>query len=446
VALERGGTLKPYALEVRASHLGGAIEVPASKSVTHRSFLLAAQAIQPCTVVNPLLSADTRATLAGLLQFGARFHLDADRPDLLQFIPVRLAAPRQPIDCANSGTTLRLFAGLAARFGQPTTLTGDASLQQRPNGDLLRALRSLGATIDDQAGRAPLTVRGPIRSGLVQLPGPTSSQFASSLLLSLPFVEGASTLAMNAPISSSPYLDVTLDVLNRAGLRVTEAHGPGREFSIPGSQVVQATRLQVDGDWSSAAFLLVAAAITNSSLELTGLDPRSRQGDRAILGLLQQFGAKVAATDQGARITGAELQGVTNVDVQATPDLFPPLVVLAACSRGQTRFVGGAALRTKETDRIAAMAQGLAAMGIEVQEQPDGLVVRGGRLRGAKVQSRGDHRIHMAFAVAGLAAEGLTVVDEPHLADVSFPGFHAALEAAGASFTLLQGHRAQVSS
>ncbi len=435
--------MKPHLLEVRPGRFDGEVRAPSSKSVTHRAFLIAAQSTVPCEVASPLLSADTRATLACLGALGARFHLDADRPDAVRFLPARFAPPRQALDCANSGTTLRLLAGTAARLGHPVTLTGDGSLRSRPNGALLAALGSLGAQVRSHDGRAPLTVQGPIRPGSVVLPPGASSQFASSLILSLPFLPGDSAVHLQPPVASEPYLDVTLDVASRAGLRIEEGPGEGRRFTVPGGQSVHASRLVVDGDWSSAAFPLVAAAVTGGRATVRGLDPQSRQGDRRIVELLESFGARVRRNEDGATVEGGALSSPGEVDVSATPDLFPVLCVVAACSRGRTRFTGGAALRAKETDRIAAMAHGLRAMGIEVRELPDGLEVEGGRLRGASVACRDDHRIHMAFAVAGLAAQGITRVDSPGMADVSYPGFHAAFQACGAPFNSLRGNRVE---
>jgi 3-phosphoshikimate 1-carboxyvinyltransferase len=282
-------------------------------------------------------------------------------------------------------------------------------------------------------GRAPLRVQGPLRSGLARLPAGSSSQFASALLLALPFVPGDSTLVLEPPVASRPYLDVTLAVARQAGLRFDADLEAGR-IRAPGGQRVDATRLAVPGDWSSAAFPLAAAAITGGTVTVRGLDPHDPQGDRAIVGLLRSFGADVQVGSSGATCRGASLASPGSVDVAATPDLFPVLAIVAAASCGTTTFTGGAALRHKETDRIAAVATGLRRMGIEARERPDGLVVEGGRLRGASIGSEGDHRIHMAFAVAGLAAPGTTSIDAPECAAVSYPSFHADLAALGARF------------
>lgn len=436
--------MKATAVQVLPSRIDGTLRAPPSKSETHRAYLLAAQSDLPCRVRSPLRSEDTQATLSCLHDLGARLHLQDDD---VQFLPAPLRAPTQALDCRNSGTTLRLLTVAAARLGHDVVLTGDESLRSRPNGPLLDALMGLGARVSSLDGKAPITVRGPLRPGVVRLPPRCSSQYASALLLGLALLPGPSTVQLQAPLASAPYLDVTLAAARTFGLRIAEAPAPahsGRRFDVPGGDVPRAERVNVEGDWSAAAFPLVAAAVTAGRATVTGLRADSPQGDRAIVSLLQSFGATVHHTEAGVTCDGlaaGQLASPGTVHIAATPDLFPALCVLAACSRGTTTFTGGASLRAKESDRIQAMAAGLAQLGITASERPDGLVVEGGRMHGASVASMGDHRIHMAFAVAGLAATGTTTIDEPACAAVSFPGFHAAMTSAGAAFTLLQGNR-----
>lgn len=429
--------MKAHAVDVQASRLQGTLRVPPSKSETHRAFLLAAQSDLPCTVRNPLHSDDTQATLANLHALGARLHLQDDG---VQFLPAPLHAPRTVLDCRNSGTTLRLLTALAARLGQPVTLTGDDSLRRRPNQPLLDALTQLGAHCTSDGGRAPLTVRGPLRGGVLHLPPGTSSQYASALLLALSAAPGDSVLHLAAPVASAPYLAVTLAWADQFGLRTTVHEEAGLRIDVPGRQQPRAATCTVAGDWSTAAFPLAAAALTGDII-VTGLDPTSPQGDRAILDHLRSFGAKVQVTPDGARVTADSLASPGTIDVAATPDLFPILAVLAAASRGQTTFTGGASLRHKESDRIATMAAGLRQLGVAIEERPDGMTVTGGPLHGATVASQDDHRIHMAFAIAGLVAPGTTRIDGAASAAVSFPSFHADFVRLGARFTLRQGNR-----
>jgi 3-phosphoshikimate 1-carboxyvinyltransferase len=296
--------------------------------------------------------------------------------------------------------------------------------------------------VSSNGGKAPLTVRGPLRSGAFALPPGTSSQFASALLLSLPFVPGDSTVDLQPPVSSAPYLDVTLELASAFGLRIGRGDHPGRRFQVSGGQQARATAHTVSGDWSAAAFPLVAAAIAGGTVTVEGVRADSPQGDRAVADVLRSFGAKVTVDETSVTAQGGSLESPGTVDVRATPDLFPALCVLAACARGATTFTGGAALRAKESDRIVAMADGLRRMGVRCEERPAGLIVTGGKPKGASVASLGDHRIHMAFAVAGLVADGPTTVDDPACAAVSYPGFHDAMASLGAKVALLQGNRA----
>lgn len=442
--------MKPYAVEVRpepAAPLAGTVRAVPSKSVTHRAFLLAAQCSQPSTVQGALLADDTRAMLAGLLALGARVHLDPDHPADVQFLPARLGPPANAIDCRNAGTALRLLAGTVARFSVPVLLTGDASLRQRPNGPLLEALAQLGVRVASAPGHghAPLTIQGPMRPGLVNVDATQGSQFASALLLSLPFLPGPSVLRLRGPPASAPYLDLTRDVAAQYGLPI-DAPAPGT-FTTAGNAQPDNPRFVVEGDWSAAAFPLAGAAVTGGTVTVVGLRPDSRQGDRALLDLLAAFGAhtSVESATQTVTCTGAPLSSPGTIDVAATPDLFPVLAAVAAHARGTTTFTGIATLRIKESDRVAAMADGLQALGVGVHVRDDAVAITGGRLRGANLSSRGDHRIHMALTVAALAADGPSRIDGADTAAVSYPGFHDDLATLGARLTTLQGNRTVLS-
>lgn len=378
------------ALDGDGMSFNGTIQIPGSKSLTHRALILASHSRTPCKVVNGLESLDTAATAAGIGQGN--------------------------VDCHNSGTTLRLMLGQAALRSGPTHFSGDESLSVRPNGPLLEALAGAGCKI---AGgpTLPISVTGPAEAGKFFLPPQTSSQFGSSILLMSPFLEGDSELVMQKPVSSSPYLDLTVTMMQSVGLAVTRSEN---QFKVPGNQQFSASKIVVEGDWSTAAFPAVAAAITGGTVTLAGLNLDSAQGDKAILGLLEQFGCNVS----GTTITGGELASPGTIDVAQTPDAFPALCILAAAAAGTTTFTGGHSLRAKESDRISAMVTGLQAMGCDAKETPEGAIITGGNLHGADIQSHGDHRIHMAFRVASLIAKGLTTIDHPECVAVSYPAFH----------------------
>ncbi len=419
------------AVDVVPGRIAGTLAAPPSKSCTHRAFLLAAQAINGCTVENALLSGDTLATLRNLEALGARPTLQAGN---VQFAPATLRPATEVLDCGNSGTSLRLLAATAARLPVPCTLTGDASLRSRPNAALLSALTQLGVQCRSNGGTAPLSLRGPLRSGTVRISGSAGSQTATALLLALPFVAGPSQIAIEAPVLSRPYLDVTSKAAAQAGLVIEQELPDASRFRIPGGQQVTATRLAIEGDWSSAAFPLAAAALTGGSVTVTGLHADSPQGDRRILSILRAFGAEASISGKSATCRAAPLASPGTVDVSETPDLFPILCVLAAGSQGTTDILGAASLRTKESNRIAAMAEGLRKMGINVVERPDGVRIKGGKMQSAEISARGDHRIHMAFVVAAIAAQGTSRIADAGCVAASFPGFHAAMTGLGAGF------------
>jgi len=408
---------------------------PPSKSVTHRACLLAALASSPCRVRRPLAGADCRSTLAALTELGARFtiRLDGD----IDFEPTTLAPPQRALDCGNSGTTLRLLIGQAARLPFAVELTGDASLRGRPNGPLLDALQSLGVAVTSTQGRAPIIVHGvlpaPLKGPEIALPGGTSSQYATSLLLAMVMTPGRARLRLPPPVASKPYLELTVAVAEAFGLSLDAADTAdgGLLFDVVGGAQPRPPAggvYDVEGDWSGAAFPLIGAILAGVPLRLVGLRADSRQGDRAIVTLLGRFGARLNITDSAVEVAGgARLRPVEAIDVGPTPDLFPPLCALAACAPGTTRLHGSPGLRHKESDRIAAMASGLRACGIRTDELDDGLVVHGGRPAGATVTSLADHRIAMSFAILGLACEGAMTVDDPDCVEVSYPDFHAHL-------------------
>lgn len=393
---------------VQPGPVRGVVRVPGSKSITHRATLLAAHSDRPVQLAGALDAADTQATRLAMQAMGAQV-------DGWAFEPRDLHAPGS-IDVGNSGTTMRLMIGQAARFAQPTKIDGDASIRRRPNDALAAALTARGATLDRD--QAPMQVSGPLRPGPFALPAGVSSQYASAILLAAAFLDSPSTLTMAEPIASRPYLDLTCSVAADFGL---ELGAPGRLDIQPGACRGPAV-YEVEADWSTAAFPLVAGALAGD-VTVEGLDAVSPQGDRAVLDRLRSFGADV----HGTRVRSSPLEAPEPIDVSATPDMFPALCVLAAAARGTTIFTGGAALRHKESDRIAAMAQGLAQLGIECTERPDGLVVLGGTLRAGTVSGHHDHRIHMAFCLAGLVAEGPVTVTDAEATAISYPGFHADL-------------------
>jgi 3-phosphoshikimate 1-carboxyvinyltransferase len=410
------------------SKVSGTIRAPPSKSYTHRAIILAALSGGPCLVRRPLQSEDTDATVAGMAAFGAAIRGDGDD---LRVSAESLHTPAKPIDARNSGTTLRLLAGVASLQAGETTLTGDSSLRRRPMGPLVDALNRLGARARARGadGRPPVDVRGLLGGGDVSVPGNVSSQFLSSLLIACPLAPRPSEIRVLPPFRSEPYVDATRHLLNAFGVEVSRADDT---FRVPGSQLYRPADVDVPGDFSSAAFPLVAAALTEGDVRVIGLDADAPQGDRRIVDLLRAFGARVDGGPDSVRVRGGPLVAQT-VDVGATPDLFPILAVLATQAEGETRFVNGDQLRLKESDRIASTVAMLRALGGRAEPTPDGCAVWGpSTLHGGSVDSTGDHRILMAAGVAGLVAHGAVDISDPWCFRVSYPAYLDDLRALGA--------------
>lgn len=410
------------------STLRGTVRMPASKSHTIRALLIATLADGTSTLQNPLESGDTLSCLKVCSALGARVQKSNDFW-LVEGTGLKLRIPDEPLDVGNSGTTLYLALATAALADQPITFTGDYQIQRRSAQPLLDALNALGAraTSAKNNGCAPITVCGPMRGGAVSLPCPTS-QYLSSLLLNCPLAGGDTEVTVPL-LNERPYIEMTLDWLARQ--HITVHNDQFRHFRIPGRQRYRAFVRDIPADFSSATFFLVAAAITPSDVELLGLDMNDTQGDKAVVTMLQQMGAKITIGQDRIRVHGGDLRG-TVLDLNATPDALPALAVAACCAQGETRLMNVAQARIKETDRIAVMTKELRALGADVEELPDGMVIRASKLRGGVVHGHDDHRVVMALAVAGLVASEPVIVEGADAMSVTFPAFLALMQHLGA--------------
>ena len=409
------------------------LSVPGSKSMTHRAFILAANAPRACWVENALESLDTDATRLALIQLGARFERHGF--GTFRSEPAALSVPAGgPIDCRNSGTTLRLLLGQAARLSGQTAFDGDSSLRQRPNRDLIRALEDLGARSDSDQF-IPLTLMGPIQAGKVVVTDPKSSQFISSLLLSLVMLPGTSRLEVEGRLLSKPYVSLTLTMLREAGIEIVVAEDAGATvFTIHGGQVLNCERIFVEGDWSTAAFPVVASIASGIPVALGGLNANSVQADRALERFILQLGHGAAwSHDRFEVAPGSAAQDGVVLDLADCPDLFPALCALAALGGGGVSLRGAPQLRLKESDRIALMAAGLKNMGCVVHEHPDGLDIGSGPSRPSSVKTERDHRVLMAFELLNIKQPGIACPDGLGAEAVSYPDFYKDMRQFGLS-------------
>ncbi|MCT9096408.1 3-phosphoshikimate 1-carboxyvinyltransferase [Haloarchaeobius sp. HME9146] len=415
------------------STVRGTARAPPSKSYTHRA-ILAAGFSSEAVVRDPLLSADTRATMRAVEGFGGTVEPAGDDLDVAGF-DGQPEVPADVLDCANSGTTMRLVTAAAGLADGITVLTGDESLRSRPQGPLLDALEQLGGRAESTRGngQAPLVVKGPISGATVAIPGDVSSQYITALLMAGAVTEDGIDIDLETELKSAPYVQITLDVLESFGVEATQTEDG---FSVPGGQTYDPDgEYAVPGDFSSISYLLGAGAVAaDGELVVEGAQP-SAQGDTAIVDIVERMGASVDWDREAGTISveQSDLSGVT-VDVGDTPDLLPTIAALGAIADGETRITNAEHVRYKETDRVAAMAEELTKLGASVTEHEDELVVHGkdSELVGATVDGRGDHRIVMALSLVGLVADGETTIQGGEHVDVSFPDFFDVLYELGA--------------
>ncbi len=411
------------------------LRVPGDKSVSHRALMLGAIADGTTTVDGFLPGDDCLATLSALRAMGVSIERRGETAVTIHGVGLDgLRAPRAALDLGNSGTAMRLLAGLLAGQDFDSELTGDASLSARPMRRVIEPLTRMGASIGSGDGRPPLTIRGGRELHGISYDLPVASaQVKSAVLLAGLYARGETRVRQPAVTR-----DHSERMLAAMGADLTRR---GNEVALhPGARLT-GRHIEVPADLSSATFPILAALLSKDStivLENTGVNP-TRDG---VLHILRAMGADIRLTNE--RDSGdepvadiearASLLHGTAPDVSLVPlaiDEFPALFVAAACADGRTEFRGLAELRVKESDRIAAMAEGLRALGIEVEELPDGARIRGGRLRGGRVDSRGDHRIAMSFAIAATVAEGPVRIDNVDTVATSFPGFAECLRSLG---------------
>lgn len=386
--------------------------VPPSKSAAHRALIAAAlgngrvEGIAHC--------ADIDATLQALAGLGIAARVQGDCVSFSQAQP-----PDRPVvDCRESGSTLRFLIPLFSVRGIGATFVGQGRLPQRPLGVYADCLPPHGLEMQGTGG-LPLTLSGRLAAGEYALPGDVSSQFLTGLLFALPLCDKDSILRLTTPLESAGYVDMTLRTLRQAGIRINKVDGG---WEVPGGQTYRPVTYVVEKDWSQAAFFLAAGAI-GGRVAVRGLDAASAQGDRAVVEILRRFGAGIDERDGQVVCRRGRLTGIT-IDAAQIPDLVPILAVVGAYAQGETRIVGGARLRIKESDRLSAVADGLRRLGADVTEYPDGLAIRGGRpLKGGFVRGYNDHRIVMSMAVAALGCIHAVSITDPQSVDKSWPTF-----------------------
>ena len=393
----------------------GTITLPPSKSVAHRAVICAGLADGQSVLRNITRSNDIDATVACMRALGAVCDADGD----VMRITGGLTAANRPLDCGESGSTLRFLIPIAVLLDSEISLTGHGRLMQRPLTPFLNALGKGGAEIL-QDGQI-LRVKGPIKSGRYELPGDISSQYVSGLLFALPLLGGDSEIVLTSPLESASYVDLTIDAMAQFGVAVE--HTEYSRFTVRGGQRYTAANMAIEADYSQAAFFLIASML-GCECSCAGLEKASKQGDRRILDILQNSGGEVVTHVDGSISIKAERLIAQTVDVSDIPDLVPPLAALFALCDGESRIINAGRLRHKESDRLSAVASELNALGAGIIEESDALIIRGRkRLRGGIVNSHNDHRIAMMAAVAAIGCDGAVTVAGSECVAKSYPRF-----------------------
>ena len=422
-------------MRVYPGELAGGIEAIASKSEAHRLLICAAFADGVTDIDCNTTSKDIDATAECLRGLGAQITRTSRG---FRAVPARAISRGATLDCGESGSTLRFLLPVVAALGCDASLMGHGRLPERPLSPLYEELAAHGAQLAPQ-GTNPLAVRGRIGAGRYEIAGNVSSQYVSGLLLAAPLMEGEVEVLVTEPVESLPYIDITCAALAEFGVTVERArHDDGEKrgflFKVAaGSRLRTPGTVRVGGDWSNAAFWLAAGALSSTGVEVDGVDMRSTQGDRAVLGALALLGAGIARSPHGAASRPERLHGC-RLDVQSCPDLVPPLAAVAALAEGTTEICGAARLRIKESDRLKTVSAAINALGGRVTETEDGLVISGvDSLAGGEVDAANDHRIAMMAAVLATRAEGPTTIRGAECVAKSYPAFFEDFRALGGS-------------
>ena len=399
----------------------GEVRIPSSKSQAHRALICGALAGN-CKIGGVDLSNDVNATASALRSFGAVLTYDDHSRIFTVGEPCGRGISAGTINCGESASTLRFFIPLAAALGCETVFTGEGRLPERPTDIYKDMLEKNGArlTYPDNGDHLPLRVCGRLTAGDYSLRGDVSSQFVTGLLLALSCCEGESRIKLTTKLESKPYADLTVDVLRRFGANICEGEG---EYTVSGIGRLTPCDLAVEGDCSQAAFFAVAAAI-GGRVTMHGLNRNTKQGDCALFDIVERFGARVMWNGGEVTVEKTDRLRASDIDAADIPDLVPALAVMAALSEGTTRIYNAGRLRIKESDRIATTAAMIRALGGDISETEDGLVIAGKeKLSGGAVISSNDHRIAMAAACASVGCTGPVTVDDMSCINKSYPEF-----------------------
>ncbi len=406
--------------------ISGCIKAPASKSYSHRAFIAASLAEGRSVLKDPLYSEDTLATLEACEQLGALFERYPDKC-IVQGTAGYIRTPENIIDVKNSGTSVRILSSVAAIAPRAnyTIFTGDESLRKRPMQDLINALENLGVTIvsSQNNGTPPIIVKGGLNGGETDINGSVSSQFISSILMAAAYAKNPVTLNVRGTFVSKPYVNMTLSVISQFGIEFEYDTTNTPEYSsyYIEPQTYECRDYTIEGDYSSASYMIAAAGMNKSEITIKNLYRDSMQGDKVIIDIVEKMGADIEVEDDRIHIKSDGNLKAFDINLENAPDLLPTVAILMAEAEGTSKITGVEHARYKETDRVHNCAIELENVGVEVEELRDGLIIKTNPTGGC-VQSHLDHRMVMAFYVLGLKIGNIKIKDASCY-DISFPNF-----------------------
>ncbi|HKK41507.1 MAG TPA: 3-phosphoshikimate 1-carboxyvinyltransferase [Bacteroidales bacterium] len=405
------------------SEIKGEVKAPTSKSMTQRAIAAAILSTGQSIIHDPSYCDDSLAAMSIAVCLGARVEPE---PDKLK-ITGNDRLKENKLNCGESGLAIRMFSPVAALYPSEIIMVGSPTLRKRPMNMIEEALNQLGAKCSSDGGFLPVSIQGPMKGGYCEIDGSVSSQLLTGLLMALPLAPEDSEIKVNN-LKSKPYIDMTIQVLESFGIKIENSGYTN--FLIRGNQVYTPREFTVEGDWSGAAFLLVAGAI-NGNITVTGLRHDSRQSDMAILEALKSAGAKLEIDGEKTIISRSDLKAFS-FDATESPDLFPPLVALASYCNGTSTISGVSRLIHKESNRAMSLKEEFGKMNINIKTEGDIMYITGGQPAGTHVESHDDHRIAMAVAVAGLGATGNMYIHDSQCVAKSYPLFFDDLRTMGA--------------
>ena len=398
------------------------IAVPPSKAHTLRALIISSLAKGTTVIKNPLLGEDQLNVINCLKKLGVKIDIAGNRITV-EGSGGRYKPIEEQLNVGESGVGMNFLAAAANLSDKPVVITGSARLVERPIDEVINGLRQLGCKIDylDKEGFPPVKIHGGgIRGGKAAIKGSKTSQYFSAITISSPYAESEVTLKCIDEMTEKPYFDITLQMMSEFGINTVNKNY--KQIIIPGGKKCSAREITIEGDYSSASFFFLAAAICKSKVTIRGLRGDTRQGDKVFLSLIEKMGCKVSETEDKICVQGQELVAIEQ-DMSNIPDLVPPMAIATAFAKGTSRLTNIGHLRLKECDRLAVITLELNKMGVSAKCKQDSLIIEGTKqAHGAKIDPHNDHRIAMSFAAAGLAT-GEQIIENENCVAKSFPDF-----------------------